>query len=68
MYGPPAPVESKTINVGSLAFLKAKCCSLTSTLGHEATHKAFKNASDEYPGPYPKGYHPLDIERKCFGC
>jgi RHS repeat-associated protein len=50
--------KKHVIEIGGSAF-GPKCCSLASTIAHEASHKAPTNYDEHQAG---------DLEKKCFGC
>jgi RHS repeat-associated protein len=61
--GSASPLNTKTIRIGVNPFSPTRCCSLDSTLAHEAMHKA-QNSANEHEG----GFGPQEMEDKCFGC
>ena len=53
---------SKRIEIGDLAFDFGRCCSLASTVAHEASHLGAGTTDKDKPGSA------YDIEKKCFNC
>jgi RHS repeat-associated protein len=55
---PPAK-PTRIVHIGSLAWSPSDCCSLASTVAHEASHKSPTNYNHDQTD---------DMEEKCFGC
>ncbi len=57
--GSARPLNSKKITITHRAFMTMRCCSLPSTLAHEAMHKALQSDDEQLM---------RNMEDKCFGC